>query len=149
MHYSTDTEYFPLPSITAKLSLIVEWIPAAMWSSLLHRILPNQHDNDTISRLRNTKPFRSFWPQTRSNFINILFLPYYLDKYTQTLLLSGHVDILVMSVYCILFYILYNPAFLCCKINKPLHLTIHSLTITSTCSGKSICWMPHTQLFQF
>jgi len=44
-------------------------------SSVLHSLLPDRRDNDTVSSLRNPKPFHTI--QARESFIN-----YCLDKYT-------------------------------------------------------------------
>jgi len=49
-------------------------------SSVLHSLLPDRRDNDTVSSLRNPKPFHTI--QARTNKFRKSFIPYCLDKYT-------------------------------------------------------------------
>ena len=50
--------------------------------SPLHYMLPDHRDNDTISRLRNPKPFHTIRFRARTNKFRKSFLPYCLDTYT-------------------------------------------------------------------
>jgi len=49
-------------------------------SSPIHYMLPDHHDNDTVSRLRNPKPFQTI--QAHTNKFYKSFLPFCLDNYT-------------------------------------------------------------------
>ena len=49
-------------------------------SSHLHCMLPDRHENDTINRLQNPKPFHSI--RIRTNRFRKSFLAYCLDNYT-------------------------------------------------------------------
>jgi len=47
-------------------------------SSLLHYLLPDRRDNDTILSLRNTRPFHTHRARTKQ--FQKSFIPYCLDK---------------------------------------------------------------------
>jgi len=49
-------------------------------NALLHHLLPERRDNETIRSLRNSQPFHSI--RTRTNKFHKPFLPYGLDNFT-------------------------------------------------------------------